>query len=109
MTFDVGTTNVTLSCISRRSPPDTFTWQKDGNPTVLQSTSITAIEHTDTSAVFRADYVIDVVMLSNNGTYRCTVANPIGSYNESITITTIGMYEYHFAWLTQDYAPMVVY
>ena len=98
LTVDVGTTNVTLSCISRGSPPDTFTWQKDGDLTVLQSTSITTVEHTETAAVFRADYVIDVIMLSNNGTYTCNVVNPIGSDTESIIITTIGTWVFYFCY-----------
>ena len=84
--------NYTLSCVSEGSPPDTFTWQKDDDPTVLQSTSITAVDHTSTRAVFRAEYRIDSVTLSNNGTYTCTVANPIGSDSANITIEAIGMY-----------------
>ena len=80
---------LTLSCTSRGSPPDTFTWMKDGDQTVLQSTSITAVDHTDTNAVFRADYSIDRFTASDNGTtYTCTVTNPIGS--DSATITVIG-------------------
>ena len=79
---------VTLSCTSRGSPPDTFTWRKDNDLTVLQSTSITAVDHTDTRAVFRADYSIDSVTISDRGTYTCTVTNPIGS--DSTTITVIG-------------------
>ena len=78
--------------MSEGSPPDTFTWQMDDDPTVLQSTSITAIEHNSTSAVFRADYRIDSVTLSNNGTYTCTVTNPIGSDSANITIMAIGKY-----------------
>ena len=83
--------NYTLSCMSQGSPPDTFTWRKDDDPTVLQSTSITALDHTSTSAVFRADYTIDSVTEDNNGTYTCTVANPMGSDSANITIMAIGM------------------
>ena len=79
----------TLSCTSSGSPPDTFTWMKDGDPTVLQSTNITAVNHTSTSAVFRADYVIDNVTISDIGTYTCNVTNPIGSDNATITVATI--------------------
>ena len=79
--------SLTLSCTSRGSPPDTFTWRKDNGPTVLQSTSITAVEHTSTSAVFRADYFIDSVTTNDRGTYTCTVTNPIGS--DSTTITAV--------------------
>ena len=76
----------TLSCTSRGSPPDTFTWRKDNDPTILQSTSITAVDHTSTSAVFRADYSIDSVTTSDSGTHTCTVTNPIGSDSAMITV-----------------------
>ena len=79
--------SLTLSCTSQGSPPDIFTWRKDNNPTVLQSTSITAVDHTSTSAVFRADYSIDSVTASDSGTYTCSVTNPIGS--DSATIITV--------------------
>ena len=80
--------SLTLSCTSRGSPPDTFTWRKDNDQTVLQSTSITAVDYTSTSAVFRADYVIDNITESDIGTYTCTVINPIGSDNATITVVT---------------------
>ena len=83
--------NYTLSCMSEGSPPDTFTWQKDDDSTVLESTSITAVNHDSTTAVFRANYRIDIVTEDNNGTYTCTVANPIGSDSANITIMAIGM------------------
>ena len=85
MTVNVGDP-LTLSCTSRGSPPDIFTWRKDNDPTVLQSTSITAVDYTSTSAVFRADYSIDSVTTSNNGTYTCTVTNPMGSDSATITV-----------------------
>ncbi|XP_065918563.1 hemicentin-1-like isoform X2 [Dysidea avara] len=75
----------TLSCNSRGSPPDTFTWMKDGVP-ITQSTSITTVTHTSTNAVYRSDYVINSVSSSDGGTYRCTVTNPIGSDSETITV-----------------------
>ena len=77
--------NVTLSCTSRGSPPDTFTWRKDSGP-IVQSTSITTVTHTDTSAVFRADYSINSVTTTDSGTYTCTVTNPIGSDSETINV-----------------------
>ena len=80
---------LTLSCTSRHSPPDTFTWRKDNDPTVLQSTSITAVDYTSTSAVFRADYSIDSVTTSDSGTYTCTVTNPIGSNSTTFSITVV--------------------
>ena len=81
-----------LSCTSRGSPPDTFTWRKDNDPTVLQSTSITAVDYTSTSAVFRADYSIDSVTTSDSGTYTCTVTNPIGNHSTTITVAVEGSY-----------------
>ena len=91
ITVDIGS-SLTLSCTSRGSPPDTFTWRKDNDTTVLQSTSITAVNYTNTSAVFCADYSIDNVTTSDSGTYTCTVTNPIGS--DSATITVIGNISY---------------
>ena len=85
----VAGSSLTLSCISRGSPPDTFTWRKDGGP-IVQSTSITTVTHTNTSAVFRADYSINSVTTSDSGTYTCTVTNPIGSDSETITVNVIG-------------------
>ena len=90
VTVAVGS-SLTLSCTSRSSPPDTFTWRKDNYPTVLQSTSITAVDHTSTSAVFRAEYSIDSVTTSDNGTYTCTVTNFIGSDSTIITVIVSGM------------------
>ena len=86
VTVTIGS-SLTLSCTSQGSPPDTFIWRKDNDPTVLQSTSITAVDYTSTSAVFRADYSIDNVTTSDNGMYTCTITNPIGS--DSITITVV--------------------
>ena len=77
------TINVTLSCTSSGSPPDKFTWIKDGDPTVLQSNNITTVTHTNTNAVFRSDYTINI---RSNGTFTCTVTNPIGSDNYSIAV-----------------------
>ena len=85
-----GGDSLTLSCISRGSPPDTFTWRKDSGP-IVQSTSITTVEHTSVTAVFSANYSIDMVTLDDSGTYTCTVTNPIGSDSETITVNVIGM------------------
>ena len=76
--------NITLSCTSSGSPPDTFTWRKDGDPTVLQSTGIITVD--SISAVFSTDYIISNFNISDVGTYICTVTNPIGSDNYSLTI-----------------------
>ena len=83
-------TYLILSCTSRGSPPDTFTWRKDSGP-IVQSTSITAVIHNVDYAVFRADYPIGRAATSDNGTYTCTVTNPIGTDNETITVIVVGM------------------
>ena len=87
---DVGAT-ITLSCVSQGSPPDTFMWQREDDPMMLQSTSIGALEHTSTSAVFQANYTIDSVDFDNNGEYKCYVVNPIGSDYVSIVVIAISM------------------
>ena len=80
---------LTLFCTSRGSPPDTFTWRKDGG-SILQSTSITAVTYNDDSAVFYANYSINSVTASDIGTYTCTVTNPIGSNSATITVNFLG-------------------
>ena len=77
-----------LSCTSRGSPPDTFTWRKDNSP-VLQSTTI-PVTYNENSAVFRADYSIASATTSDSGTYTCTVTNPIGSNSATITVVVTG-------------------
>ena len=89
VTVNIGD-SLTLSCTSRGSPPDTFTWRKDNGP-VLQSTT-TPVTHNDNSAVFHANYSIDSVTTSDSGTYTCTVTNPIGSDSTTITVSVPGMY-----------------
>ena len=83
MTVVIGS-SLTLSCTSRGSPPDTFTWRKD-NGLVLQSTT-TPVTYIDSSAVFRADYSIDSVTTSDSGTYTCNITNPIGTASTTITV-----------------------
>ena len=77
--------NITLTCISSGSPPDTFTWMKDGI-SVTQSTSITTVTYNNTSAMFSSDYTISNISISDNGTYTCTVTNPIGSDSYTFTV-----------------------
>jgi len=81
--------SVTMSCTSRGSPPDTFTWMKDGSP-VTSSRTLKAINYNSTNAVFRSDYTIKSVTTSDNGLYTCTVTNPIGSDSQTIKITVNG-------------------
>ena len=73
-----------LSCTSRGSPPDTFTWRRDGG-SMLQ-TMTNQVTYNSTSAVFRADHSIDSVTTSDSGTYICNVTNPIGSDSAMITV-----------------------
>ena len=82
--IDIGS-DITLSCTSSGSPPDIFTWMKDGVP-VTQSTSITAVTYDDNSAMFCSDYTISNFSLTDNGTYTCTVTNPIGSDSYSFIV-----------------------
>ena len=81
--------SITLSCTSQGSPPDTFTWRKDNDQTALQPTSITTVNYTGTSAVFRADYSINSVTTRDSGIYKCTVTNPIGTDSIIITVAVI--------------------
>ena len=78
------------SCTSRGSPPDTFTWRKNDDSVVLQSTSITPLTYNASSAVFCANYSIVSVNTSNSGTYTCNVTNPIGSDIATIIVVVMG-------------------
>ena len=80
---------LTLSCTSQGSPPDTFTFMKDGMP-VTPPPSVNPVTHTETMAIFRANYSINSVATSDSGTYTCTVTNPIGSDSETITVNVVG-------------------
>ena len=81
----IGMSNVTLSCTSRGSPPDTFTLIKDGLP-VDPPPSVATVMHTDSVAVFSINYVIPSIRDSNVGMYTCTVTNPIGTDSSAITV-----------------------
>ena len=82
---------LTLTCTSSGSPPDTFIWMKDDVP-IIQSTSITAVNYTNTIAVFSTNYTISNFSTSDIGTYTCTVSNPIGSDSRMIHGKRIIMY-----------------
>ena len=82
--------SLTMSCTSRGSPPDRFTWRKDSGP-VVQSTAITRVTYNINDAVFRASYSIYNATTSDGGIYACTMANPIGRDSETITVTVVGM------------------
>ena len=79
----------TLNCTSRGSPPDTFTWVKDNS--VALTSSITAVDHTSTTAVFRSEYYIERVSTDDSGLYNCTVSNPLGSDSATIAVINAGM------------------
>jgi len=80
---------IILSCTSRGSPPDTFTWMKDGSP-VTSSPTLNAVDHDSTNAVFRSDYTLESATTSDKGTYTCTVTNPIGSDIQTIKVGVDG-------------------
>jgi len=78
--------SLTLSCTSRGSPPDTFTWMKDGTSAPLTPT-LTLIHHDNFTSIFRSNYIIgNNVATSDSGTYTCTVTNPIGSDSKTINV-----------------------
>ena len=77
--------NITLTCTSSGSPPDIFTWMKDGF-LVPQSNNITTVTYTNTTAVFSSSYTISNIGIIDNGIYTCTVTNPIGSDNYTFTV-----------------------
>ena len=77
--------DITLSCTSSGSPPDIFTWMKDGVP-ITQFTDTTVVTHTSTNAVFSSNYTIENFNFSDDGMYTCTVTNPIGSDSATITL-----------------------
>ena len=75
-----------LSCVSSGSPPDIFMWMKDGVP-ITNFSSVTALNYTNTSAVFSTNYTISNLSISDMGIYTCVVRNPIGSDSKNINIS----------------------
>ena len=57
----------------------------DGVP--LQSTNIITVTHDNTNAVFSIYYTISNFSINDSGTYTCSVANPIGDDNATITVS----------------------
>jgi len=82
--------SILLSCTSRGSPPDTFTWSKDGNSTALKQFATIADVHTPATAVFISTYLIIKATLNDDGIYQCTVANLIGSDSKAIRVNIFG-------------------
>jgi len=77
-----------LYCTSEGSPPDTFTWMKDGIP-LTHSTFISKAVHSRTSVVFHSFCFVNSLRLEDIGTYTCTVTNPIGSDSKDITVALL--------------------
>ena len=62
---------------------------KDG--TVLDpQPNVVTLAHDSTTANFQTNYTISSVTTSDSGTYTCTVTNPIGSDNETISVVVTG-------------------
>ena len=79
-----------LSCTSRGSPPDAFTWRKDSNSSTLKQFATIADIHTPTSAVFTTTYLIDRATLDDDGVYKCTVNNLLGTDSKVIGVRVYG-------------------
>ena len=76
---------LTLTCTSSGSLPDMFTWMKGGVP-IRNSTSFTAVNYTNASAIFKTSYTISNLSISDNGTYTCAVSNLIGNDSHVIAV-----------------------
>ncbi|XP_065905199.1 cell adhesion molecule DSCAML1-like isoform X2 [Dysidea avara] len=74
-----------LTCISERSPPDTFTWMKDGIP-ILKNITTVSVAYTKTIAVFQSNYSIANFSTNDIGNYTCSITNPLGSASKEITV-----------------------
>ena len=80
-----------LSCTSEGSPPDTFTWSKDGYGLVSKEfVTVRSKVHTSSVAVFESEYLIRSLSLNDSGVYLCNATNPIGSGSRAITVTVFG-------------------
>ena len=56
------------------------------------TSTVTAVDHTSTSAVFRADYLIDRVTTDDSGIYTCNITNPLGTDSTSIVVINASTY-----------------
>jgi len=79
---------LTLSCTSEGSPPDKFTWMKDGIP-IKNNINTVSVTHTRTIVVFQSNYSISHFSASDSGTYTCNITNPIGSTHKSIVVSSL--------------------
>jgi len=61
---------------------------KDGTVLDLQPNVVTLV-HDNTTANFQTNYTINNVTTSDSGTYTCTVTNPIGSDNKTISVVVV--------------------
>ena len=106
---------LTLSCTSEGSPPDTFTWMKDGVP-ITQSANVFTVAYNSNLTVFRSEYTIRRTATSDEGTYMCTVINPIGNDNHSIDVTITGRillafikgHGYHLQYIGASYCCSII-
>ena len=85
---------LTLTCISSGSPPDTFSWIKDGIK-IAKSANITTVHYNSSDAIFSISYTINDASISDNGTYTCNVTNPIGNDSHTFTINICKLLDYH--------------
>ena len=56
------------------------------------TSTVTAVDHTSTSAVFRVNYFIDRVTTDDSGIYTCNITNPLGTANTSIVVINASTY-----------------
>ena len=62
---------------------------KDG--TVLDpQPNVVTLAHDSTTANFQSNYTISSVTTSDSGTYTCTVTNPIGIDDKTISVVVTG-------------------
>ena len=80
--------SVSLTCTSEGSPPDTFTWMKDGVQ-LQNNINTTSVTYTGSVAVFQSTYSISNISSSDIGNYTCTVSNPIGSDSLEIVLDNL--------------------
>jgi len=95
--------SLTLSCTSRGSPPDAFTWTKDNSP-IKPTPPLIMVIHNSIAAVFRSEYVINSVNTRDSGRYSCIATNPIGRDSQTISVIALDGESIFKANLTHTYA-----
>ena len=79
--------SLSLTCTSDGSPPDTFTWMKDGKP-IQKNIITTKVTYNRDVAVFKSTYSIVNFSESDVGVYTCKITNPMGSDFANIFVDT---------------------